>query len=170
MTDIRFSKAKNHPLNRDGETITVKASEGDLVGLTENNDGETEMVQADADSDSPQPAMGVLMEEVQDPTDVNVSGFEDAYIEQRQLRRQVREDDYTLVGDEGTYVFTGVYLEDVDGDLDLTPNEPVYLAVGGGVTQSKPDGTTGNILQYVGVAVDATTFLLDVEHEYETAA
>lgn len=170
MTDIKFSKAKNHPLNRDGETIEVIAEEGDLVGLTENNDGETEMVAADADSAAPQPAMGVLMEEVQDPANISVSGFEDAYIEQRQLRREVKTEDYTLVGDEGTYVFTGIYLEDVDGDLDLTPNEPVYLAVGGGVTQTKPDGTTGNLLQYVGVAVDATTFLLDVDHEYETAA
>lgn len=170
MTDIRFSKAKNFPLNRDGETIEIKANEGDLVGLTENADGETEMVAADADSASPQPAIGVLMEEVQDPTDLSVSGFEDAYIEQRQLRREMREEDYTLVGDEGTYVFGGVYLEDVDGDLDLTPQEPVYLAVGGGVTQTKPDGTTGNVIQYLGVAVDATTLLLDVDHEYETAA
>jgi len=170
MTDIRFSKAKNHPLNRDGETITVRASEGELVGLMENAEGETEMVKADADSGVAQPAMGVLMEDVQDPEDVSVQGFETAYIQERQLQRKRREDDYTLGGDEGTYVFTGVYLSDVDGDLDLTPQEPVYLAAGGGVTQSKPDGTTGNVIQYLGVAVDATTFLLDVDHEYETAA
>lgn len=169
MTNINFSKAKNHPINRDGETITVKAAEGDLVGLTENNEGETEIVAADADSASPQPAMGVLMEEVQDPADVSVNGFETAYIEQRQLRRERREGDYTLVGDEATYVFGGVYLEDVDGDLDLTPQEPVYLAVGGGITQSKPS-TTGDVVQYLGVAVDATTFLLDVDHEYTTSA
>jgi hypothetical protein len=168
MTDINFSKMRNFPLNRDGETLAVSVSEGDLVGLTENS-GETEIVQADADSASPQPAMGVALEEVWDPTDVSVSGFQDADIQQSQLRREVRTEDYTLVGDEGTYVFTGVYMEDTDGTLDLTPNEPVYLAVGGGVTQSKPDGTAGNIIQRIGVAVNTTTFLLDVDFDYTTA-
>lgn len=167
--NLNFSKMRNHPLNRDGETITIKAEEGDLVGLTQNADNETEIVGADADSASPQPAMGVLLETVQDPTDLNVSGFETAYIEQRQLRREMREEDYTLVGDEATYVFGGVYLEDVDGDLNLTPQEPVYLDVGGGITQTAPS-TTGDVIQYLGVAVNPTTFLLDVDHEYETAA
>lgn len=160
---------RNHPLNRDGETITVQAGEGDLVGLTENGDGETEMVEADADSGVQQPAIGVLLEEVQDPSNINVSGFQDAYIEQRQLRREMREEDYTLVGDEGTYVMNGVYLEDVDETVDFTPNEPVYLAVGGGVTQTKPSGS-GELVQYLGVAVDATSFHLDVDHEYDTNA
>jgi len=169
--DLNISKMRNHPLNRDGETITVQAEEGDLVGLTENADGETEMVSADADSASPQPAIGVLLETTQDPSNITVSGYEDDYIEQRQLRREVRErDGYTLVGDEATYVLGGIYVSDVDETLDLTPNEPVYLDVGGGVTQTKPDGSTGNVIQYLGVAVDATTFYLDVDHEYETAA
>jgi hypothetical protein len=169
--DLNISKMKNHPLNRDGETITIQAEEGDLVGLTENNDGETEIVGADADSANAQPAMGVLMESIQDPSAITVDGYEDDYIEQRQLRREVRErEGYTLVGDEATYVTGGIFVEDVDETLDLTPNEPVYLAVGGGVTQSKPDGTTGNVIQYLGVAVDATSFYLDVDHEYETAA
>jgi len=169
--DLNISKMKNHPLNRDGETITIQAEEGDLVGLTENNDGETEIVGADADEANAQPAMGVLMESIQDPTNITVNGYEDDYIEQRQLRREVRErEGYTLVGDEATYVTGGIFVEDVDETLDLDPNEPVYLAVGGGITQTKPDGTTGNIIQYLGVAVDATSFYLDVDHEYETAA
>lgn len=166
MTEINFSKMKNHPLNRDGETITVTADEGDLVGLAENS-GETELVVADADSASPQPAVGVLLEEVQDPSNINVSGFDDAYIEQRQLRRQVREDDgYTLVGDEATYVTHGVYLSNVDEDTDWTPGDAVYLAVGGGFTQS-PQADDGDIIQKVGFAVDADTFYLDVEQEYQ---
>jgi hypothetical protein len=168
--DLKFAKMRNHPLNRDGETIEVKGEEGDIVGLTQNADDETEIVMADADASNAQPAMGLLLEEVQDPTDINIGGYEDSYIEQRQMRRRVRErENYTLLGDEATYVTGGVYVEDVDGALDLTPQEPVYLDVGGGVTQSKPDGTTGNIIQYLGVAVDPTTFRLDVDHEYETA-
>jgi hypothetical protein len=169
MTNWNFSKARNFPLNRDGETIEVMASEGDLVGLTENPDGEPELVAADADSGVAQPAMGVLMEEVQDPANLQVSGFETAYIEQRQLRREMKEGDYTLVGDEGTYVFTGIYLENVDEDTDFTPQEPVYLGVGGGFTQTKPSGS-GEVVQRVGVAVDAGTVLLDVDWDYTTNA
>jgi len=169
MTDWNITKARNFPMNRDGETIQVKAEEGDLVGLNENGEGEPELVAADAATGSAQPAMGVLMEEIQDPTDVSVSGFRDDYIEQRQLRRQVREDDYTLVGDEGTYVFHGIMLSNVDEDMDLTPNEPIYLAEGGGFTQTAPSDT-GDLVQVLGVAVDANEVLLDVDFDYETSA
>jgi len=169
MTDFNFSKARNHPLNRDGETIEVNASEGDVVGLTENASNETEMVAADADSGVQQPALGFLLEEVQDPSNVNVSGFQDAYIEQRQLRREMREDDYTLVGDEATYVSYGVFVENVDEDTDFDPNEPVYLDVGGGLTQTAPSAS-GELVQRLGVAVDAYTVFVDVEFDYETNA
>jgi len=169
MTDFNFSKARNHPLNRDGETIEVKASEGDVVGLTENGSGETEMVVADADAGVQQPALGFLLEEVQDPSNVSVSGFQDAYIEQRQLRREMREDDYTLVGDEATYVSYGVFVENVDEDTDFTPNEPVYLGVGGGLTQTAPSAS-GELVQRLGVAVDAHSVFVDVEFDYETKA
>lgn len=167
--DINIVKMRNHPINRDGETVAEYVDEGDLVGLTENA-GEVEMVSADADSSVAQPAMGVAMEEVRDPTDVQVSGFDDAYIEQNQLRREVQENsNYTLLGEEETYISNGIYVEDVDGDLTLTPQEPVYLGKGGGVTQTKPS-STGDIIQYLGVAVGETTFLLDVDHDYETSA
>lgn len=165
MTNFNIAKAKNHPMNRDGETITVIGEEGDLVGLRENVDGEAELVAADAASGTQQPAMGILMEEVQDPSDINVNGFEDAYIEQRQLRRQVREEDYTLVGDEGTYIYNGIMLENVDEDTDLVPNEPVYLGVGGGFTQTEPSAT-GELVQRVGIAVDEYRLILDVEFDY----
>lgn len=168
MTNWNITKARNFPLNRDGETVTYKGDEGDLVGLTENADGEAELVAADADSATAVPAMGVLMEEVQDPADVTVDGFRDDYIEQRQLRRQVREDDYTLVGDEGTYIFHGIMLSNVDEDMDLAPGEPVYLGVGGGLTQTKPSGA-GEVVQTLGVAVDANEVLLDVDFDYSMA-
>lgn len=155
-------------MNRDGETITVQASEGDLVGLTENGDGEPELVAADAASGTQQPAMGVLMEDIRDPTNVSVSGYETAYIEQNQLRREMREEtDYTFVGEEGTYVFNGIMLANVDDDTDLTPGEVVYLGVGGGFTQTAPSGG-GEVVQVVGVATDANQILLDVDFEYST--
>lgn len=166
--DLNITKARNFPMNRDGETIPVRAEEGDFVGLTENTDGEAEIVVADADSAVAEPAMGVLMETVNDPADLNVTGYEDSYIEQRQLRREMREQEYTLVGDEATYITHGIHVTDVDDELNMTPGEPVYLDVGGGVTQTKPTGT-GEVQQKVGVAVDAYTFLLDVDFEYQTA-
>lgn len=168
MTEVNITKARNFPLNRDGETLDEAGTEGDLVGLT-TVDNETRVVQADADASNPQPAMGVLMEEVQDVSALQVSGFERDYIEQRQLRRDMETGDYTLVGDEGTYIFSGIMLSNVDEDWGLTPNEPVYLAVGGGYTQTKPDGTTGNLIQRVGVAVAPEEILLDVDFEYTMA-
>jgi len=168
MTNFTFHKARNFPMNRDGETIEVQASEGDLVGLNRNADDETEILEADADSGVQQPAIGVLMEDVRDPTAPSVSGFEDAYIEQNQLRREMREEtSYTFVGEEGTYVFTGVYLRNGDEDTDFDAQEPVYLDVGGGFTQTAPTGG-GELVQCLGVAVDRYTVLVDVDFDYET--
>jgi hypothetical protein len=168
MTDFNITKARNFPLNRDGETLAETGSEGDLVGLSEDVDGNAQLVQADADSAVAQHAIGVLAEEVQDPTDVNVSGFEYADNEQRKLRREVTTGEYTLVGDQGSYIFNGVMLSDVDEATNFDAGEPVYLGVGGGFTQTAPSGA-GEVVQRVGVAVEPGTVLLDVDFEYSTA-
>lgn len=158
-----ITKAKNHPLNRDGEEVTIQATEGDVVGLS--TDADDNPIIVEADKDNSQPAIGVMMEEVQDPTDLQVSGYRDAYLEQRQLRREMREeDDYTLVGDQATYIFHGVMLTDVDGDASYTPGEPVFLGSGGGITQPAP---SSGIVQRLGVAVDADEIILDVEFDYQ---
>lgn len=169
MTNFKFAKVKDTPLNRDGETseATFTGTEGDVIGLTENADGETEVVPADADSASPQPAIGVLLEDVRDRSYWSVNLHDNGTMS-RQIDAQY-ESNYTLPGDEVTYVRYGIYCEDVDGDVNFTPNEPVYLGAGGGVTQTAPS-TTGDLQQVLGVAVDATTFVLDVENTYETSA
>ena len=169
MADFKFAKVNDTPLNRDGETSepTFTGTEGDLIGLTENVDGETEVVGADADSAAPQPAMGVLLEEVRDRSYWNVNLHDNGT-----MARQIDETynkNRTQPGDEVTYVRYGIYLENVDDDTDFTPNEPVYLDVGGGVTQTAPSGS-GEIVQVLGVAVDAETFMLDVEATYDTLA
>lgn len=167
--NFKFSKVKDTPLNRDGETseATFTGTEGDLIGLTENVDGETEVVGADADSASPQPAIGVLLEDVRDrsywSTNLHDNGTMD-----RQLDAQY-DINRTQPGDEVTYVSYGIYVEDVDDEVDFTPNEPVYLDVGGGVTQTAPS-TTGDLIQVLGVAVNTHTFKLDVASTYETSA
>lgn len=167
MPTWKFRKVKNEPLNRDGETIAEELTEADFVGLADDGNGGTEIVAADAASGSAQPAIGVLMEEVRDPTNVNISGFENADTLQRQMRGDMRAGEYTFVGDEATWFGHGIFIEDEDGNADLTVNEPVYLDTGGGITQSKPTGG-GDIVQVVGVAVDSTTFYLDVDYEYST--
>lgn len=169
MTNFKFAKVKDAPLNRDGETSegSFTGTEGDVIGLTANADGETEVVGADADSAVAQPAIGVLLENVRDrsywSTNLHDNGtmgrrLDEAYDTQR-----------TQPGDEVTYVRYGIYCEDVDGDVAFTPNEPVYLDAGGGVTQTAP-ATTGDIQQVLGVAVNETTFMLDVAADYETSA
>jgi hypothetical protein len=169
MTDFKFAKVKDTPLNRDGETSeeTFTGTEGDVIGLTQNADGETEVVSADADSASPQPAIGVLLEEVRDRSYWSTNLHDNGTMA-RQLDAAYNTE-RTQPGDEVTYVSYGIYCEDVDGDVDFTPNEPVYLAVGGGVTQTEPS-TTGDVQQVLGVAVNSTTFMLDVDYDYATSA
>jgi hypothetical protein len=169
MTNFKFAKVKDTPLNRDGETSepTFTGTEGNLVGLTENVDGETEVVHADADSASPQPAIGVLLEDVRDRS-YWTAQLHDNGTMGRQLDASY-DINRTQPGDEVTYVHYGIYVEDVDDEVDFTPNEPVYLDVGGGVTQAEPS-TTGDLQQVLGVAVDTHTFLLDVDFDYQTSA
>lgn len=167
--NFKFSKVKDTPLNRDGETSeeTFTGTEGDLIGLTEDVDGNTIAVHADADSAVAQPAMGVLLEEVRNRSYWSANLHDNGTMS-RQLDAAY-EINRTLPGDEVTYVSYGIYVEDVDDEVNFTPNEPVYLDVGGGVTQTAPSGS-GEIVQVLGVAVDTHTFKLNVESTYETLA
>jgi hypothetical protein len=75
MVDVNFSKVKDAPLNRDGETSesSFTGMEGDTIGFSTDVDGNPILVHADADNASPQPAMGVLMEDVRARSDWNVT-------------------------------------------------------------------------------------------------
>lgn len=169
MVNFKFAKVKDTPLNRDGETSegSFTGTEADIVGLQANADNETEVVGADADSASPQPAIGVLLEDVRARSYWSTTLHDNGSMERRLDESYATE--RTQPGDEVTYVSYGIYIEDTDGDKTFTPNEPVYLAAGGGVTQTKPS-STGDIQQVLGVAVNQTTFKLDVAADYETAA
>lgn len=169
MTNFKFSKVKDAPLNRDGETSegSFTGIEGDVIGLQDDGSGNTEVVAADADSASPQPAVGVLLENVRDRSYWSANLHDNGTMSRR--LDEAYDKNRTQPGDEVTYVSYGIYLEDVDDSVTFTPNEPVFLAVGGGVTQTKPS-TTGDIQQVLGVAVNQTTFMLDVDYDYETSA
>jgi hypothetical protein len=169
-TDFKFKKVKNEPLNRDGETLDdANVDKADLVGLANDGSGNTVIKQADAAAGVQQPAMGVLMERVRDPSNITASGFNDSDVMVRQLQADLREGDYTFVGDQATYIRYGIYLEDVNEEDSLTIGDPVYLAVGGGFTQTAPS-STDEIVQVLGVATDQNTVLLDVAAEYEVVA
>jgi hypothetical protein len=171
MVNYQFAKFKDTPLNRDGETMdpdaTLPLTEGDTIGLTTNADDETIVVPADADSASPQPMIGVLMENVYDRSHWSVNLHDNGTMG-RELDDAYAKNQ-TQAGDEVTYFTHGIYVEDEDEEQTFTPNEPVYLGVGGGFTQSKPS-TTGDIQQVVGVAVTQNRFLLDVDFDYTTSA
>lgn len=171
MTNFKFAKFKDAPLNRDGETLDPSASlpltEGGTVGLTENVDGDTIVVPADADSAVAQPMIGVLMEDVFARSHWSVTLHDNGTMG-RQLD-EAYDKERTQAGDEVTYFTHGIYLEDEDETVDFTPNEPVYLDAGGGFTQTEPS-TTGDLQQVVGVAVSTYRFLLDVDFDYATSA
>lgn len=171
MTNFKFAKFKDTPLNRDGETLDPEVSlpvqEGDVIGLNEDVDGNTIVVPADADSAVAQPAVGVQMEEVVDRSHWNVNIHDNGSMS-RQLDARY-DTERTQAGDEVTYFTHGIYLEDEDGDVDFEPNEPVFLDLGGGVTQTEPSAS-GEVSQVLGVAVNTTTFLLDVEWRHTIVA
>lgn len=171
MVNFKFAKFKDAPLNRDGETLDPNATlpliEGDTVGLSTDADGNTIVVPADADSAVAQPAIGILMEEVRDRSHWSANLHDNGSMSRRLDEAYNKE--RTQAGDEVTYFTHGIYLEDEDGEKSFTPNEPVYLDVGGGVTQTAPSAS-GEIVQQLGVAVNATTFLLDVQFDYTTNA
>lgn len=158
MTDVRIATSAEQPINSDGAVSTIEAGEGDLVGLDANG----ELVAADADDTVQAPAVGVLATPVDDPANYPSGQFEYA--------ANVAEANRALINDDKAgYVRYGVELTNEDEDWGFTPGEPVYLDVGGGFTQTKPDGTTGNLIQNLGYAIDAESVMLEIDPDYSTA-
>jgi hypothetical protein len=63
----------------------------------------------------------------------------------------------------------GIVIENADEDWGFVPGQPVYLAPGGGYTQTAPSAA-GDLVQAVGIANDdGEALFLDVETLFETA-
>lgn len=139
--------------NRVAGAAVEEADQGDLV--TVNAAGE--IVAADAANGLQGQAVGALLNPVRDPTHARYGDME-------YVKNQLMENQNVLVGEDDRVaaIKYGVLLEDEDAAGSLTPGEPVYLAEGGGVTQTAP-ATTGSVVQIVGYAQDADSFLLDVQ-------
>jgi len=158
MVDARIATSAEQPINSDGAVSTVTGSEGDLVGLDANG----ELVGADADDTVQVPAAGVLATPVDDPSTYPSGQFEYAAKTAEANRAAIND------GKVG-FVRYGVEIVNEDADWGFTPGEPVYLAVGGGWTQTKPTGTAGNLIQCLGIAgPDGESVFLDIESDYET--
>lgn len=158
MTNVQIATSAEQPINSDGAVSTVTLSEGDLVGL--NSDGD--IVGADAATGTAIPAVGVAATPVDDPSGYPTGQFEYASKLAEANRAAINED---RVG----YVRYGVELENTDTDWGFTPGEPVYLAEGGGFTQTAPSDT-GDIQQCLGYAIEAEVVMLEIDPDYVTSA
>ena len=155
MAHIRIATGAEQPINRDAAVSQLAGEESDLVCMDANGD----WVAADADSGVAQKASGVLAAPVTDPADFP-----------NEELRIIVESERELVGETRIAVVKyGVILENADEDWGFTPGEPVYLAPGGGFTQTAPSGA-GDLVQIVGEATDdGEALFLDVETGYSVA-
>lgn len=175
MTDWNIATGASQPINRTGfENIQFAGEDiqATPVGIVDSDsDGEYELVPADAASTEQVHCVGVLLqEEVVDETTLPTGKyFQD-------LEEQLVHEYRTLQGDRCTLVFNGIELVNDDDDTSWTPGEPVYLAPGGGFTQTEPSGS-GEVVQVLGVALTPDfngdgkdRMFLDVERTYEVLA
>lgn len=143
------------PINRHGAVAAETFDEGALVGLNASG----EYVNADADTAAPVAALGVCLTPADDLANYT-----------QEEVKLVIEAERALVGrDRVSAISNGVEVENGDGDWAFTPGEPVYLAVGGGYTQTAP-AAIGDLVQVVGTALTADRIRLDVSPVYDVAA
>jgi hypothetical protein len=154
MTDFNIATGEEMPLNRTGvDNVQITGeNQGVPVGI-DNSGAEPKLVAADAASDAneagsgPINAIGVLFPREVLPSDlsnVTTHPWDD-------VESQIYMENRTLSGDRATVIRDGIEMVNDDEDTDFDPGEPVYLAPGGGFTQTKPSGS-GEAVQVLGVA------------------
>jgi hypothetical protein len=179
MTDFNIATGEEQPLNRTGfDNVQVTGKmQGVPVGV-DNSGTEPQLVEADADSATAIQAVGVLFPREVLPAGkyggVNTHPWDD-------VEAQIYEENRTKVGDRATVVRSGIEMVNDDGDTDFDPGEPVYLAPGGGFTQTEPTGS-GDIVQVLGIATtvveneldpgngEKDRLFLEVDGDYEVLA
>lgn len=142
-------------------TALEGARQGDTVGIDSNG----EMVPADAAAGSAQAAVGFLFPER--VTDMSQLPSRDKYPGIHHKRK-----DDAQAGDRVTAFYSNFVVINPDEDWGFT-NGPVYLAEGGGLTQTKP-ADAGDIVQCLGTVtnLDRVPFgeavWVDVDFDYST--
>lgn len=184
MTDFNIATGEEQPLNRTGfDNVQITGeNQGIPVGI-DNSGTEPKLVPADAAADAneagsaPINAVGVLFPREIMPADmshVTTHPWDD-------VEEQIYMEERTLAGERATAVRSGIEMINDDDDTDFTPGEPVYLAPGGGFTQTKPSAS-GEAVQVLGVAattmddgvnpndVSKDRIFLEVDADYEVLA
>ena len=175
MVDFRVATGGDdeQPLNRtavDNVQVSGDGIQATPVGI-DNSGAEPQLVAADADAGTAIPCLGLLLPEKV----VDLSALSDVN-ELHDMEARLHKQGSTLVGDRATYFQYGVEVVNDDGnDAAFTPGEPVYLAPGGGFTQTKPS-TAGALVQCVGVALtpkkmrneEFDRFYLQIDYDYAT--
>lgn len=156
MVDIKIATSAEQPINSDGAVSTVTGSEGDLVGLDSNG----ELISADAATGTAVPAVGLLATPVDDPSTYPTDQFEYAAKLAESNREAIND------GKVG-YIRYGIEVVNRDEDWGFAPGEPVYLAEGGGFTQTKP-ADAGDLVQCLGYAIDGESVMLEIDPDYTT--
>ncbi|WP_372611631.1 hypothetical protein [Halomonas sp.] len=175
MVDWNIATGAEGPINRTGHPNTQVVGEdvqGTLVGYQDNG-GVAELVEANAVTGVAVPALGVLLQEqVIDLATIPTGSY------LQDLEEQLVQENKTLKDDRGTFVFNGIEMVNNDDDTSFNYGEPVYLAEGGGFTQTKP-ADAGDIVQCVGMCIppnedagigteQGDRILLDVDWDYTT--
>jgi len=125
-------------------TIQYECDEGDLVAV--NSSGN--VVMADAANGVAGKARGVVLGPAVDKANYG-SDFSETSL--------VVESNYDLVGkSRKTYFEYGVRVRNRDEDWNFTPGADIYLAEGGGYTETAP-ATSGSVVQKVGYAKPGPT-------------
>lgn len=145
MTDVNIASDTEYIENRQASgTIQYECDEGDLVAV----DSSGNVVQADAANGVAGKARGVVMGSAKDPANYG-NDFSETKL--------VVEANYDLVGEaRKTYFEYGIRVRNKDQDWDFTPGADIYLAEGGGFTETAP-ATSGSVVQAVGYAKPGAT-------------
>lgn len=144
MTNVKVASTGEQVENRQASgVIQYEGEQGDLVGI--NDDGD--VVEADADAENTVKARGILLGPAHDPDYLS------------KVAQLTAESEYDLVGeDRKAYFEYGVRVRNTDRDWDFTPGADIYLAVGGGFTETEPNEADGHLVQKVGYAKPGADF------------
>lgn len=145
MTNVNIASNTEYIENRQSSgVIQYECNEGDLVAIDDTGD----VVEADAANGVSGKARGVIMGPARD-----LSNYGSDFME----TQLVVETEYDLVGeDRKTFFEYGFRVRNQDEDWDFTPGADIYLAEGGGYTETKPT-TSGSVVQQVGYAKPGPT-------------
>jgi hypothetical protein len=186
--DWNIATAEQQPLNRTGiENITFSGDDvqGTFVGAA-NPSGASETglyeadpspdydIDGDGTVDGPLKALGVLLPRAIIPEDfsnVPQHPWDD-------VQEQIYAEDWTLTGDRATFIKYGIEMVNDGTEIGMEPDEPVYLAPDGELTQDPSSLPSGAMVQKVGIGLDPEEtgpvdegrerFLLDVSDTVRT--